>query len=201
MTVYGYVRVSTNSQENKGTSLSTQTKMLKAQGAQKLYKDVKSGASLDRPELQKLLGKLVQGDTLLVCRFDRFARNTKDLLEMVEQLNQKGVVFRSLHENIDTSTPIGKMFITVIGAIAEFERNTILERTKTGRQRYVENGGKLGRKATNQERLDLAKQELIRLGDYETVSQSTKIPKGTLYRLFPAREIDRLRQEHEKGNH
>ncbi|STZ07710.1 DNA-invertase hin [Moraxella caprae] len=190
--IYGYIRVSTSGQE-RGTSLSTQRARLKEQGADKIVSETRSGASTDRPELAKLLSKLVKGDTLLVYRFDRLARNTRHLLEIVEDLTARGIEFKSVSENIDTSTPTGKMFLTVMGAIAELERATIKERTEQGYRAYIENGGKVGRRATDQDRLNLAKRLLLEGQRYADVAKQTNIPAKTLYRHFPSREIDRLR--------
>lgn len=192
--IYGYIRVSTSGQE-RGTSLSTQRARLKEQGADKIVSETRSGASTDRPELAKLLSKLVKGDTLLVYRFDRLARNTRHLLEIVEDLTARGIEFKSVSENIDTSTPTGKMFLTVMGAIAELERATIKERTEQGYRAYIENGGKVGRRATDQDRLNLAKRLLLEGQRYADVAKQTNIPAKTLYRHFPSREIDRLRDE------
>lgn len=187
--IYGYIRVSTQGQE-RGTSLATQRKKLKEHGADKIISETKSGASIDRPELTGLLSKLSKGDTLLVYRFDRLARNTRHLLEIVEGLEAKGVYFKSVTENIDTNTPMGKMFLTVMGAIAELERATIRERTEQGYRQYIENGGKVGRKMTDPARLSLAKRLLLEGQTYQSVAKQTGVSAKTLYRHFPSRDID-----------
>lgn len=134
--IYGYIRVSTSGQEF-GTSLSTQRARLKEQGADKIVSGARTAWSLSDCSLS------LSRATRYWFRFDRLARNTRHLLEIVEDLTARGIEFKSVSENIDTSTPISKMFLTVMGAIAELERATIKERTEQGYRAYIENGGRL----------------------------------------------------------
>lgn len=101
-------------------------------GVDEVYLDKASGKNTDRPQLKKLLGFVRKGDTVIVESISRFARNTKDLLELVEVLNSKEVIFISRKEAIDTTTPTGKFMLTVFGAVAELEREYILERQREG---------------------------------------------------------------------
>ena len=123
----GYVRVSTVDQ-NTGR----QEVLMKELGVDKIYVDKQSGKNKERPQLQEMLNFVREGDTLVVESISRLARNVKDLLEIVYQLKQKGLVFISKKETIDTSTPAGEFMLTVFGALAQLERSYILERQAEG---------------------------------------------------------------------
>lgn len=123
----GYVRVSTQEQNTI-----RQEVLMKDLGVDEVYIDRLSGKSTDRPALKKLMGYVRKGDTVIVESISRFARNTRDLLELVEQLTAKGVEFISKKEAIDTTTPSGKFMLTIFGAVAELEREYILQRQKEG---------------------------------------------------------------------
>lgn len=122
-----YVRVSTAEQNE-----ARQLEALEKHGIEKWYTEKVSGKDTNRPKLKEMLEFVREGDTVYIHDFSRLARSTKDLLEIVEQLNSKGVHLVSNKENIDTSTPTGKLMLTMIGAIAEFERQNLLERQKEG---------------------------------------------------------------------
>lgn len=122
-----YVRVSTVEQNEQ-----RQVEALEKHDIDKWFKEKISGKSMNRPKLKEMLDFVREGDTVFIHDFSRLARSTKDLLEIVEQLNEKGVHLVSNKENIDTSTPTGKLMLTMIGAIAEFERQNLLERQKEG---------------------------------------------------------------------
>ena len=115
-------------------------------GVDQIYIDRMSGKNTDRPELKKMLQFVRQGDTVIVESISRFARNTKDLLELVEQLTKKGVEFRSLKEAIDTSTSTGKFMLTVFAAVAELERDYLLQRQREGIEAAKTQGKYTGRK-------------------------------------------------------
>ncbi len=123
----GYARVSTADQD-----LALQTDALTRAGCVRTFTDVASGTLTARPELDRLLDHLREGDTLVVWRLDRLGRSLRHLLELVEQLGQRGVGFRSLTESIDTTTPGGRLVFSIFGALAEFERALIVERTHAG---------------------------------------------------------------------
>lgn len=123
----GYVRVSTEAQNT-----ARQEELMKRLGVEKVYIDRLSGKNTDRPELKRMLDYVREGDTVIVESISRFARNTKDLLELTEQLNKKHVQFISQKESIDTDTPAGKFMLTIFGAVAELEREYIHQRQKEG---------------------------------------------------------------------
>jgi len=128
----GYIRVSTNIQAH-GYSLEEQEKSLKAVGCEKIYSDTASGKDLDRASLQELLSFVRQGDIIVVCKLDRLGRSLKDLIALVtETFEKKGIGFISITERIDTSNPMGKLVFHLFGALAEFERDLIKERTHKG---------------------------------------------------------------------
>ncbi len=123
----GYIRVSTQEQNTV-----RQEVLMETLGVDEVYIDRMSGKSTDRPELKKMMEYVRQGDTVIVESISRFARNTRDLLELVERLTDKGVEFVSKKESIDTTTPSGKFMLTIFGAVAELERDYILQRQSEG---------------------------------------------------------------------
>lgn len=137
----GYIRVSTQEQNT-----ARQEVLMGALGVEKIYIDKISGKSTDRPQLKEMLGFVRSGDTVIVESISRFARNTKDLLELVELLTEKGVEFISKKESIDTTTPAGKFMLTVFAAVAELERGYILDRQREGIAIAKANGLYKGRK-------------------------------------------------------
>lgn len=137
----GYARVSTDDQH-----LDSQRAALLAFGCQRIYEEKISGAKRQRPELSKALDHLRDGDVLVATRLDRLARSTRDLLEIAEVLNRSGVGLRTLAEPwADTTSPSGKMILTVFAGIAEFERSLIVERTSAGRFAAKQKGVRFGR--------------------------------------------------------
>ena len=141
MKTIGYARVSTN-----GQSVHAQLELLEAASCQPIFKETVSGAQAERKELRKALASLSAGDTLVVTRLDRLARSTRDLLEIVHQIETKGGRLRSLADTwADTTTPTGRLILTVLGGLAEFERSLIRERTAEGRARAKKAGRHLGR--------------------------------------------------------
>ena len=142
MPVYGYARVSSD-----GQTLDAQIAQLKAAGAEKVFREKISGARADRPELSRLLRKLAPGDRVLVTRLDRLARSTRDLLNTLAAIGDRKAGFRSLNDAwADTTTPHGRLMLTVLGGLAEFERELIRARTGEGRERAKARGVRLGRK-------------------------------------------------------
>ena len=137
----GYVRVSTQEQNTI-----RQERIMEGLSVDELYIDKASGKNAQRPELQKMMEYVRKGDTVIVESISRFARNTRDLLELVEQLTAKGVEFVSKKEAIDTTTPTGKFMLTVFGAVAELEREYILQRQREGISIAKEQGKYKGRK-------------------------------------------------------
>lgn len=125
--ILGYARVSTKDQNIDG-----QQDALTSAGAERIFADTITGTARSRPELDRLLNELRNGDVVVVTKYDRLARSLKDLLEIVEQIQAKGAGFRSLGEDIDTTTPAGRLIFHVFASIAQFERERIVERTKEG---------------------------------------------------------------------
>ena len=137
----GYIRISTTDQNT-----ARQEMLMQELGVEQVFVDRMSGKSMDRPELKRMLSFVRAGDTVIVESISRFARNTRDLLELVEQLTAKGAEFVSRKEAIDTTTPSGKFMLTVFGAVAELEREYILQRQREGIAIAKDNGVYKGRK-------------------------------------------------------
>src|SRR5215831_16614698 len=141
MATFGYARVSTRDQDLAG-----QIAELQAAGCGNIFKEKASGAKTDRPQLAKVIRRLESGDVLVVTRLDRLARSTRDLLNIIDAIGKAGAGFRSLHDAwADTTTPHGKLMVTVLGGLAEFERELIRARTDDGRKRAKARGVRFGR--------------------------------------------------------
>jgi DNA invertase Pin-like site-specific DNA recombinase len=139
--IYGYARVST-----EGQSLAAQQEALTAAGADKLYSEKLSGARTDRPALTRLLKQLGDGDVLVVTRLDRLARSTRDLLNILDAVGNAGATFKSLADTwADTTTPHGRLMLTVLAGLAAYERDLIKARTGEGRTRAKARGVRFGR--------------------------------------------------------
>jgi DNA invertase Pin-like site-specific DNA recombinase len=159
MTVYGYARVST-----EGQTLAAQDAALKAAGAAKVYAEKISGASTEgRKALARAIAVLSSGDVLIVTRLDRLARSTRDLLNVLDTIAKAGAGFKSLADSwADTTTPHGRLMLTVLGGLAEFERELIKSRTGEGRKRAMARGIHMGRPSAlnrDQQREALARRE------------------------------------------
>jgi DNA invertase Pin-like site-specific DNA recombinase len=140
--IIGYARVSTD-----GQTLDAQQAALREAGCGKVFAEKVSGAKTDRAALAKAIAALTVGDTLIVCKLDRLARSTRDLLNTLAAIAEAGASFRSLDDPwCDTTSAHGKLLVTVLGGLAEFERHLILARTSEGRQRAQARGVQFGRK-------------------------------------------------------
>ena len=150
---FGYARVSTQEQ-----NLDRQIEALNAANVDRIFTDKESGAKADRKGLEELLSHLREGDVVIVLSFDRLARSTKQLLELSEKFNAMGVDFVSLKEQVDTSTPQGKLYYTISSAFAEFERSIIKQRQAEGIANYkAKHGGSgAGRPRISQDKVDSA---------------------------------------------
>ena len=137
----GYIRISTPDQNT-----ARQEVLMRELGVEQVFIDQMSGKNTDRPELKRMMAFVRMGDTVIVESISRFARNTRDLLDLVEQLSKKNVEFVSKKEAIDTSTPTGKFMLTVFGAVAELEREFILQRQREGIAIAKQKGVYRGRK-------------------------------------------------------
>ena len=181
MAVIGYARVSTEEQ-----NLTAQLEQLKATGVEKIFKEKASGAKQDRPQLAAMLDYAREGDTVVVCKLDRVARSTKHLLEIVENLEAKQVAFKVLNINLDTSTPTGKLMLSMLAAIGQFEREMMLERQREGIRLAKQAGAYTGRKPTarakSKEVLDLLKSGLTR----SAVAARLGIGVASVYRIVQA---------------
>src|SRR5271166_1811472 len=177
---YGYARVSTD-----GQSVDAQVRQLTKAGCKKVFREVASGAKTDRAQLRRLLGQLEAGDVVTVTRLDRLARSTRDLLNTLATLAAKEAGFRSLGDtSADTPTSHGRLMLTVLGGLAEFERDLIRARTSEGRERAKARGVRMGRKPklTPHQR-----QEILRRKDngeaVREIARSYNVHNSTISRL------------------
>jgi DNA invertase Pin-like site-specific DNA recombinase len=176
MTTIGYARVSTD-----GQTLDAQNAALREAGCEKVFAEKQSGAKTDRQQLAKAIAALAEGDTLIVTKLDRLARSTRDLLNTLAAIADAGAGFKSLGDPwCDTTTPHGRLMLTVLGGLAEFERHLILARTSDGRDRARARGVRFGRKlklTVHQRQEALARREageaLAEIGRSYNVSHST----------------------------
>jgi DNA invertase Pin-like site-specific DNA recombinase len=180
MAVYGYARVSTD-----GQSLAAQIADLKAVKCEKIFQEKISGARSDRKQLAKLMSILAKDDVLVVTRLDRLARSTRDLLNLLGAMGEKGAGFKSLRDVwADTTTAHGRLMLTVLGGLAEFERELIRTRTGEGRERAKARGVILGRKPKltgHQKREAMARREA---GEVLTdIARSYNVSHSTISRL------------------
>ena len=182
MALIGYARVSTAEQD---TAL--QTDALRNAGCERVFEDTASGAKADRPGLADALAYLRDGDVLVVWRLDRLGRSVPHLIETVGKLEALGVGFRSLTENIDTTTPGGRLIFHVFGALGQFERDLIRERTKAGLTAAAARGRKGGRKpVVTADKLQRAR-ELVANGlNVREAAARLKVGKTALYAALQA---------------
>jgi DNA invertase Pin-like site-specific DNA recombinase len=178
----GYARVSTHDQNP-----ALQLDALNAAGCDRIFEEKASGAQRDRPELKAALDYMRDDDVLVVWKLDRLARSLGQLIETVESLERRGIGFRSLTEQIDTTTAPGRLIFHIFGAMAEFERSIIRERTRAGLDAARARGRKGGRPRSLSEK-DLAAAKAL-LGDpeisFEEVAHRLKVAPATLYRHLP----------------
>lgn len=175
----GYARVSTSEQK-----LDMQNDALEKAGCEQIYSDISSGARIERPELDKCISYLRKGDVLVVWKLDRLGRSLRHLVNLVAEMVTEGIGFKSLQENIDTTTAGGKLIFHLFASLAEFERELIRERTVAGlsaaRARGV-NGGRP--KALSKEQVKMAKRMLADHSiPIKEIIETFKISKSTLYK-------------------
>jgi DNA invertase Pin-like site-specific DNA recombinase len=175
---FGYARVSTEHQ-----SLDRQMDALKNYGVDLIYNEKITGTKRDRPELDKMLERMTQGDTVVIESLSRLGRSTKDLIELTEVFQQKGVHLISLKESIDTSTATGKLLFTLMSAIAQFERDCIADRTREGLSAARARGRVGGRPKINGEQVKKAV-KLYNTKQYSLaeIEEMTGVKRSTLYR-------------------
>ncbi|KAA0571146.1 resolvase [Azospirillum palustre] len=177
----GYARVSTDDQD-----LSQQRASLQVAGCQRIYEEKVSGAKRDRPQLARLIDQLRANDVVTVTRLDRLARSTRDLLDIAEQLERASAGLRSLAEPwADTTSPAGRMVLTVFAGIAEFERALIAERTGTGRVAAKARGVRFGRPPKlSADQIALARRLVDEGRSPREAAQILNVHPSTLYRAF-----------------
>lgn len=176
--VFGYARVSTEAQ-----NLDRQLDALEKYGVDIIYNEKMSGTKKNRPELTKLLDRITEGDTVVVESLSRLGRSTKDLIELTETFQSKGVNLVSLKESIDTNSPTGKLLFTLMSAIAQFERDVIADRTCEGLKAARARGRMGGRPRADPEQVKKAV-KLYKTKQYsiKEIEELTGIKKSTLYR-------------------
>ena len=177
----GYTRVSTEAQ-----TLDRQAQRLEQAGCERLFEEKVSGAALNRPELEKLLSQMRKDDVLVVTRLDRLARSTSELLRVAELINEKQAGLQSLEEPwADTTTPAGKMIMTVLSGIAEFERTLILSRTQEGREAAKARGVAFGRPQKMRPEQKEVARELVHQGkSISAVARTFGVHPATIYRCL-----------------
>lgn len=178
----GYARVSTQDQ-----NLDLQTEALTKVGCKKIYNDKISGSRAERPGLTKALEMLREGDTLVVWKLDRLGRSVKSLVDLVGELHQQGIQFKSLTDAIDTGTPSGRFFFHVMASLAEMERELTVERTRAGLEVARQLGRKGGRRRQMTEsKIESAKKLLSNGVPPRDVATNLGVSVPTLYRWIPA---------------
>ena len=172
--IFGYARVSTEQQ-----NLDRQLDALKKYGCDMIYNEKMTGIKRDRPELAKMLDRMTEGDTVVIESLSRLGRSTKDLIELTELFQSKGVHLVSLKESIDTSTSTGKLLFTLMSAIAQFERDVIADRTREG----LKSARAGGRPKTSPDAVRKAiKLYNTRQYSVKEIEELTRVKKSTLYR-------------------
>lgn len=178
MAVVGYARVSTEDQ-----NLDAQLNQLQESGVDKIFQEKASGVKEDRKQLAAMMDYVRDGDTVVICKLDRIARSTSHLLTITDTLHKKNVEFKVLNINLDTSTPTGTLMLTMLGAIATFEREMMLERQREGIREAKAKGMYKGRKPTAREKSDqvfaLLEQGMTKQG----VADKLNIGVASVYRI------------------
>lgn len=188
MTRIGYARVSTTDQDT-----AAQVCALRKAECSEIVTETASGADAARPELATLLDRVGAGDTLVVWKLDRLARSTAHLLSVAERLEAAGADLVCLTQPVDTTTPAGKLMFTILGAVAEMERELISERTKLGLEQARRRGRKLGRPRLPAVALDVARDQLRRGASVTQAAREAGISRAALYKHIPVAERDELR--------
>lgn len=190
MTRIGYARVSTEDQK-----LDLQIDALRASGCEAIYREKKSGASRARPRLEAALARLHPGDTLVVWKLDRLGRSFPHLVRILEELEQRQIVFVSLSDAIDTGTATGKLNCRIFSAIADFERSMIVERTRAGMAAAKKRGKPLGRRRSiSDETLERATVLLLQDVSLQAVAAKLSVNRTTLWRALGAHQAAQRRR-------
>ncbi len=186
----GYARVSTKDQ-----SLNLQKDALKKAGCEKIYSEQISGTKTDRTKLNEMIEHIRQGDVIVVWKLDRLGRSLRDLVNLVSKFQDLGVEFKSLQDNIDTTTPTGKLTFHMFAALAEFERDIISERTKAGLASARARGRRGGRpKGLSKKAMDKARlaESLYdeKNNSIQEICEYLSVSKPTLYRYLRSRDVE-----------
>ena len=178
--VFGYIRVSTKNQ-----NLDRQLDMVENYGVDKIYEEKLTGTNRERPALNEMLERIESGDTVVIESLSRLGRSTRDLLDIADMLNKKGVNLISLKESIDTTSPTGKCFFTIMAAFAQFERDVIVQRTNEGLNAARARGRNGGRPKVPYEKIEKAIR-LYKTKEYSIteITEMTGVTKPTLYRYI-----------------
>lgn len=177
--IVGYARVSTT-----GQHLGTQIEQLEQNECEKIFKEKVSGAQKERPELESMLDFVREGDSVVCCKLDRIARSTKHLLDIVERLEDKGVTFKVLNINLDTGTPTGKLMLTMLGGIAQFEREMMLERQAEGIARAKKEGRFKGRPSVINDKVEQIKEMALQGIPKVQIARELDIGVASVYRAL-----------------
>ena len=185
--IFGYARVSTQDQ-----NLDTQIEALTQYGCDKIFQDKVSGISIQRLALNEMLSTLREGDTVVVARFFRLGRNKDHLINLVNEFATKNIHFKALDVGIDTSTPAGKLILSIFASLAEFDRETILEKTRAGQQLAKAKGKHIGRpKGLNQSNYDRVKAALSKQMTISEIVKLTGISISSVKRYKKLIELDK----------
>ena len=178
----GYARVSQDTQDH-----ALQLDALRQAGCEKVFVETVSGSRADRAELAKLMEIAREGDSVVCWRLDRVGRSLRHLIEMAEQLQQRGIALRSLTENIDTSTPSGRFLFNILGALGQMEREIIVERTRAGLMAAAARGRRGGRPAALDESKIRAARAMLASGEMSAteIAKQVGCAPSTLYRHLP----------------
>lgn len=182
--VIGYARVSTKEQD-----LSLQLDALSKYGCDRIFTDKMSSVK-ERQGLTDALGYLREGDTLVVWKLDRLCRSLPDLIKISEQIRMTGAQLVSITESIDTSTPAGRLYFNILGALGQMERELIQERVKAGLAAARRRGKVPGKPRVSEEKLELARRELSAGRTYPEVARILGVHPQTLYRLVPVKSLN-----------
>ncbi len=181
--IVGYARVS-----SKGQSLEAQLAELKAAGSEKIFQEKVTGKHRNRPQLERVLKGLAAGDVLIITRLDRLARSSRDLLNVIKQITDAGASFKSIRDAwADTTTAHGRLILTVLAGLAEFERELIVERTGEGRERAMAKGVAFGRKPklTHHQRLEAIRRRDSGEETLVDIARSYNVHHSMISRLQP----------------
>ena len=180
----GYARVSKGDDQSNAA----QARALTVSGCKRLFEETASGGRWDRPKLQEMIGQLREGDVVVVWKLDRLTRSLKDLLHLMEKIEQAGAGFRSLTESIDTTTPAGRMMMQMVGSFAEFERAMIRERTSAGLAQARIEGRVGGRrsKLTPAQKADVADNVIENRKSAAQMARLYKVSEPTISRIVAA---------------